>query len=121
MTGRDHADVTHPVSEDAPKVFCTGRVAVHHHRKDTPGEVTRVGPAGQLQPFGFNGILAAGRSRIRIAAVGAYQTVDHELERRWRLIPVDWAHDHDAVRRDPLRIDFIHPVAGLPDRVIWIA
>src|SRR5262245_38101058 len=83
--------------------------------------MTRIRPAGQLQPFGFDSIFATGRRWIWIAAVGAHETVDHELERRWRLVPVDRTHDHDAVRGDPLRIDFVHPVAGLSDRVIGVA
>src|SRR6185295_3795995 len=66
-------------------------------------------------------ILAAGRRRIRIATVGAHEPVDHKLERRGRLIPVDRADDHDPVRRDPFRIDFIHPIPGLANRMIWIA
>jgi hypothetical protein len=29
--------------------------------------------------------------------------------------------DHDAVRRDPHRIDLVHPVVGLAQRMIGIA
>ena len=61
------------------------------------------------------------RGRIRIAPVGADQPVHHGLQRPWCLVPVHWRDNHDAVRRDPERIDFIHPVLHLAERIVRIA
>ena len=59
--------------------------------------------------------------RVGIAAVGADQPVHHQLQRRGHLIPVHRRDDHDAVRRDPHRIDVVHPVLRLAERIVRVA
>src|SRR5262249_2079005 len=39
----------------------------------------------------------------------------------WRLIPVDRCYDHDPVRTDPKRINLVHPVISLLQRIVRIA
>ncbi|MGY4228576.1 hypothetical protein ACVMIH_005937 [Bradyrhizobium sp. USDA 4503] len=75
----------------------------------------------EFERLGFARGLAVGRGRIGIAAIGADQAIDHRLESGRRLVPVDGRDDHDAVRAHPQRIDLVHPVVGLPERVVWIA
>jgi|GEM_PF-6749795 len=44
--------------------------------------------------------------------------IDHRFETRWRLIPIDRRDDHDTVCADPQRIDLVHPIVGLLQRII---
>ena len=78
-------------------------------------------PAGQLQRLGQLGLLALGGGRVRIAAIGTYQPVDHQLEHAWRLVPVHRREDDDAVGGSPFLVDFSHPVVGLARSVVGIA
>ena len=55
-----------------------------------------------------------GCARIGIAAVGADQAIDHQLQRRGRLVPVHRRDDQDPVGGDPARIDLVHPVPACP-------
>ena len=93
---------------------------MHHDRKIPAGEVPRIRPALQLHRLGLGGLLAMGRGGIGIAAIGADQPVDHRLQARRRVIPVHRRDDHDAMRRHPQRIDLVHPVAGLAQRIVRI-
>ena len=74
-------------------------VAVRDDRERAAGEVPRIGPAGELERLGRRRVLAARRRRIGIAAVGAHQAVDHQLQARRRLVPVHRAER--STRRAP--------------------
>jgi hypothetical protein len=93
---------------------------VNNNRKHASGEVARIGPSCELDLFCFLSVLAACGRQIGVAAIGTNEPINHQLERGGRPIPIHRAHDHHAVRGDPHRIDIIHPVAGLSDRVIGI-
>ena len=56
-------------------------VAMHHNREDASREMPRIVPARELELFRFLSVLAVGRGRVGIAAVGADQAVDHQLQR----------------------------------------
>jgi len=58
--------------------------------------------------------------RIRISTVGTNEPIHYQLENARHLIPVDRGDDHNAMRRDPARIDFMHPVPRLPEVMIRI-
>src|SRR4051812_41342970 len=60
------------------------------------------------------------RSWIGIAAVGANQAVDHQLQPRGCLVPVDRTDDHDPMRCRPHWINVNHPVLHLAERMIWV-
>src|SRR5262245_34763389 len=77
-------------------------------------------PAFELDPLGQFRVLALRARGVRIASVGADETVHHQLERRRDLIPVHGRNDHDAVSGNPHGIDLVHPVLGLTERMIWI-
>src|SRR5713226_8999979 len=94
---------------------------MHHHGKNATRQMSRIVPTLELECFCSFWIFAARRGRVRIAAIGANQSVDHELERTRCLIPVDRANNHDALGGYPTRIDFRHPVTDLTHRVIRIA
>src|SRR6185436_16502221 len=99
-----------------------GRVfAVHNDGEHAAGEVTRIAPSGELEFFRFFHTLPARRRRIRIAAVGADEAIDHQLQHARRLIPVHGRNDQHAVRRNPARIQLVHPVIHLAHGVIRIA
>ena len=85
---------------------------------DATGEMLGIVPALELERLGLRGILAGGAGRIRVAAIRADKTVDHQFERARRLVPVHRRDDHDAVRCDPALVDFVHPVVGLAERMI---
>ena len=55
-------------------------------------------------PWPRPGILAVGRTRVGIAAVGAHQTIDHGLERAGYLVPVDRRQPAEC-RAPPPRAD----------------
>ena len=61
--------------------FHTRNAATHHHTVDPPGHVFRIVPARLFDAFRFSYVLAVGRARIRIAAIGAYHPVDHQFQR----------------------------------------
>ena len=111
MSGGNEPHVEQPVGEDAPQVLRFGSIAVHDHRIDAAGEVTRIRLSLQLQLFRPHRILSARRGDVGIAAVGAHQPVDHQFQRRRRLVPVH--RTHDAMRGHPHRVYVPHPVAGL--------
>src|SRR5215813_5156213 len=83
--------------------------------------MTRIMPAFKFHFFGSLRILAAGQSRIRIAAVRTDQAVDHQLQRAGRLVPMDRAEDHHAMCGDPTRINFRHPIVDLSHSMVGIA
>lgn len=89
--------------------------------KNAAFQMPWIGPSIQFQLFGLFRILSVCRRRVRIAAVGADQPVDHRLERRRRLIPVTWGHNHDAMRPYPKRIYLVHPVIRLAEAMVWVA
>ena len=49
------------------------------------------------------------------------EAIHHQLEHARRLVPVHRRDDHHAVRRHPARVDLVHPVAGLAQRVVRVA
>src|SRR5437763_1599741 len=61
-----------------------------------------------------------GRRRIRISAVGAHKPIHHEFEHTGRVIPMHGTNNHDAVGRDPSRVDFVHPILRLSEVMIGI-
>src|SRR4051794_7046299 len=90
------------------------------------GEVTilkmlGIMPAVYFNRFGLIGMLAMGGCRIRIPAIGTNQAIDHRFQGGRSLVPMDGRYDHDAVSGNPKRIDFIHPVIGLAQRIIRVA
>src|SRR5258706_2267490 len=82
--------------------------------------MTWIVPALEFKFFSELWIFAACGGRIGIASISAHQPIDHEFERTWRLIPIYWTDNHDAVCGRPLRVYFCHPVAHLPHCVIGI-
>ena len=94
---------------------------MHDDRKQPSGEVARIGPALEFELFRPGRVLARSRGWIGISTVGADEAVDHRLETGWRLIPVHRGYDHDPVSSRPHRIDLVHPVIDLADRMIGIA
>src|SRR2546423_10997655 len=82
--------------------------------------MTWVVPSLEFEIFRKLWIFAASGSRVWIASISTDQPVDHKFERTWCLIPIYGTDNHHSVRRRPLRIDFAHPVAHLPHRVIRI-
>jgi hypothetical protein len=96
-------------------------ISVNDKREQTAGEVTGIGPSLELERLGFLRLFAIGGGRIGIASVGAHQPVHHQFQHAWCLIPVHGRDDHDAVRRDPARVDLVHPVVDLTHRVVRIA
>src|SRR5665213_1332779 len=121
MAGLDEADISQPVGQDTPEILDAGGIAVDDDTEEPPGKMLRIGPAGELQRLRLVRVLAMGRGRVGVAAIGADQAVDHQLQHARRLIPIDWRQDHDAVGRRPARVDVRHPVADLAQRVIGIA
>src|SRR5438094_5692765 len=61
-----------------------------------------------------------GRRRIRISAVSAHKPIHHEFEHTGRVIPMHGTNNHDAVGRDPARVDFVHPILRLSEVMIRI-
>ena len=55
---------------------------MHDAGEQTSREVARVVPARKFDFLGRLGVLAVSTRRIGIAAVGAHQPVDHELQGR---------------------------------------
>ena len=96
-------------------------VAVHDDGEQPAGKMARIVPAVELDLLRLLRVLAVGARRIGIAAVGADQPVHHQLQRRGDLVPVHRRDDHDAVRRHPHRIDVVHPVLRLAERIVRIA
>ena len=90
-------------------------------REQPARQVLGVVPALQLDLLGPLRVLAVGAGRVGVAAVGADQPVHHQLQRRGDLVPVDRRHDHDPVRLDPHRVDLVHPVLRLAQRVVRVA
>ena len=89
--------------------------------EDASGEVAGIIPARELEFLRLLHTLPACRRRIRVAAVGAHEAIDHQFQYARRLIPVHRRDDHHALRRDPARIELVHPVIHLAHRVIRIA
>ena len=79
-------------------------------------QVLGVVPAGHLECFCLAGILARGRGGIGVAAVGAHQAVDHQLQRAGALVPIHRRDDEDRVGCGPALVDLGHPVVGLAKR-----
>ena len=99
--------------QDAAQVLGAGGVAMHHYRDTRPREGADR-PSRRFELLSFSGSLPSVEVNLRIAA-SAQQAIDHQLERGGRLVPVDRADDHHAVRLDPFRINLGHSVAGLAD------
>ena len=104
----------------APDVFRAFHVAMNDDRKQPALQMPRIVPALELDLFRELRILAW-VGRIGVAAIGADQPIHHQLQRRRHLIPVHRGEDHDAMGRDPHRIDLIHPVLRLAQRMVRIA
>ena len=111
--------VREPVGQHAMQVLSPGAVAMNNDGEAAVREVAGIVPA-LLELLCALGILALRTTGIRVAAVGTHHSVHHRLESRGRLVPVHRTDDHDAVRRDPQRIDVVHPVMRLAERVIRI-
>ena len=121
VAGVDQAHPVEPVGQRAARALDAGDVAVHDQAVDALVEVLGKVPALQLERLGLGGILAVGRGRVGIAAVGADQPVDHRLERRRALVPVHRRDDDDGVGQRPALVDLVHPVVRLRERVVRVA
>lgn len=84
----DQAHPVEPVEEIAAQAFDTRHVAVYHHAVGPALQVLGVVPALEFERLGFLGLLAMRRGWVGIAAVGARQAVDHQLECAGGLVPV---------------------------------
>lgn len=60
-------------------------------------------------------------ARIGVTAIGTDQPVNHQLERTCGLIPIDRRDDHHAMGAYPARIERVHPIVDLAERMIGIA
>jgi hypothetical protein len=78
-------------------------------------------PAFELKRLGCGRIFAVRGGRVGVAAVGAHQSVNHELEWAGCLVPVHGRQNDDAMRSSPALINFSHPVAGLSLRMVGVA
>jgi hypothetical protein len=87
----------------------------------TARQMARIRPAFQFQRLGLVCFFAMGGGRIGIAAVSADQPIHHRFQPGWRVIPVHRRHDHYSVGRDPQRVDLVHPVVSLAQRIIRVA
>ena len=76
---RHQLHVRQPVRQRAPQRFGADRVAVDDDREHPVGQMTRIAPAFQLQRFRRRRILALRRCRVRVAAVGAHESIDHQF------------------------------------------
>ena len=112
---------TQPVRDRAPHVLGALDVAVNDDREQPAGQMARIIPAVEFDLLGLLRVLALRQRRIGVAAVGTDQPVHHQLERRGDLVPVHRRDDHDAMRCDPQRVDLVHPVLGLAERMVRIA
>ena len=66
-------------------------------------------------------MLAARGGRVGVAAVGADEAVDHELQCARRLVPVHGRQQDHAVSRRPALVDLAHPVVHLVQRMVGVA
>src|SRR4051794_14000333 len=94
---------------------------MHDDRKSPTREMSWIVPPFHLDRLGFVSVLPMSRRGIRVAAVGADESIDQQLQGARRLIPVHRRHDHYAVRGDEARVELVHPVIYLPQAVIRIA
>jgi hypothetical protein len=67
---RDEAHPRQPVLQGAAHAIHALNIALHDHRKAAPREMLRIRPTDQFKRLGLRCILAIGRRRIRIAAIG---------------------------------------------------
>jgi hypothetical protein len=98
--GVDQAHPVEPVGQRTARALDAGDVAMHHQAVGAAGQVLRIVPV-LFEFLGFLGFLAVGRAGVGIAAVGADQAVDHQLQHGRRLVPVvgvrmmtPWAATH---------------------------
>ena len=116
----DHAQIGKPVAQDAPQIFRAGGITVRQHREGASREVLRIIPAFEFQRLGEQRVFTLGGGGVGVAAIGAYQPVDHQFQARRCLIPVHGAQHKHPVRSHPTRINVRHPVVGLTQCVVGI-
>src|SRR5690242_14308684 len=75
VTGAQQAHIAEPVGQRTTQGLGAGGIAMDHDGKSAAGEMTRVVPTLYLEILRLLGILARGRGRIGIAAVGADEAV----------------------------------------------
>src|SRR5688572_31957922 len=121
VIGGDQVHVLEPVAQRSTQRLGTDRVAVHDDRETPSREVTRIVPARELEGLGLRGVFQGRAGRIGIAAVGTDESIDHQLEHARRLVPVHRRYDHHAMRGGPARIDLVHPIVHLPERMVRVA
>src|SRR5882757_5348826 len=72
-----------PIAERTPKRLSSCRIAVYDYRKGASRQVTWKIPTFEFQALRFVDRFAVGGGGIGIAAVCAYQAVDHEFQHAW--------------------------------------
>ena len=122
---RAGVDQPHPVEPvaraRAAALRCRRRRHARRRRTRARPDASDTASRRARAPWPSPAFLPAVRRRVGIAAVGADQPVDHQLQHARRLVPVDRRDDHHAVRRRPALVDLGHPVVGLVERMVRIA
>src|ERR1700743_894128 len=111
--GGYHIPGGQPVGQKTTRGLGSDAVSVSDDTEMPALQMLGIRPSLEVQLFGLLGGLAMGRARIRIAAVGAYQPINHCLEASRCLVPINRCDNENAARRYPKRVDFVHPVVGL--------